>query len=714
MSASLFSSHWYRISQLKPRLREAVTVRRQHWRNQLWYLLTDETTGQQTRINTSAYQLIGRCDGKLTVQQVWDSLLLELEDNAPTQDEVLDLLAKLNQLELIQNEQETDIDSLFERRDQRKKQKVTSYLNPFMIKLPVGNPNTWLKKLDKLASFLFTPAIFFAWFLLIALAIFIAGSEWEAIISTANQYMFSSRYLVLSALCFPVIKTLHELGHGLAIRRWGGDVYEFGISFLVFVPAPYVDATAANAFTLKSQRMVVSAAGIMIETGIAALALFVWLNVQSGLIRDIAFVTMIIGTISTIIFNGNPLLRFDGYYVLSDFLDIPNLANRSQQFWQEMLSSFIVGHKKNAFDTARGEKKWLVIYAPLSFCYRIMIAIIITSWLGEKSFLLGLLTALYMAYTMLLRPIMHWTKQLIMAGESSQENSRIRLNLSILGIGFVVALFIVPLPYTTVAPAVTWLPEKAQIRPEENGFIKSLPIKNGQKVKTGDLIAMIDNPQLNKRKEKLLGVLEGLRADQFQLLINNPSESQNITEKILNAENELLHVNQQIKNLNIYAKMDGKLVMPKQEDILGSYVKRGQNMGFVFEKTQIKIKAAIPEKDAYFVRNMSKNIHIWLAEDPHTEYDVKMIMDTPSATNILPSEALSANAGGYYVTDNQDPKGTKLLEPVFLFDLTLLGSTMERVGGTAFVRFDHQATPLASQLYHRANQLFLGKFEPSS
>jgi putative peptide zinc metalloprotease protein len=141
MAVSLFSENWYRIAQLKPRLRDSVIVKRQHWRKELWYLLTDEMGGNQHRINTAAYQFIGRCNGELTVQQVWDAVLLDKKDDAPTQDEVIDLLAKVNQQELLQYEDVTDTEGLFKRRDNRAKQKRESYLNPFAIKLPLGDPD---------------------------------------------------------------------------------------------------------------------------------------------------------------------------------------------------------------------------------------------------------------------------------------------------------------------------------------------------------------------------------------------------------------------------------------------------------------------------------------------------------------------------------------------------------------------------------------------
>jgi len=128
------------------------------------------------------------------------------------------------------------------------------------------------------------------------------------------------------------VKALHELGHAYALKHWGGEVHELGLMFLVFLPVPYVDATGSASFGQKWQRALVGAAGIIVELLLSAIALFIWLNAEEGLVRAFAFNVMVIGGVSTVFFNGNPLLRFDGYYILSDLVEIPNLGDRSKRY----------------------------------------------------------------------------------------------------------------------------------------------------------------------------------------------------------------------------------------------------------------------------------------------------------------------------------------------------------------------------------------------
>ena len=126
-----------------------------------------------------------------------------------------------------------------------------------------------------------------------------------------------------------VIKTVHEFGHSFACRRFGGEVHTMGIMFLLFTPIPYMDATASWSFRSRWQRALVGAAGMIVEVFVASLATFVWASTAPGTIHSLAYNMMFVASVSTVLFNANPLLRFDGYYILSDLLDIPNLHQRS-------------------------------------------------------------------------------------------------------------------------------------------------------------------------------------------------------------------------------------------------------------------------------------------------------------------------------------------------------------------------------------------------
>jgi len=713
MTASLYSAHWYRVARLRPRLRPQVSVQRQQWRDQRWYLLTDAATGRQHRINDSAYEFIGRCDGRRTVHEVWDSLLEARGDDAPTQEDVLRLLGQLNELELLQSEQASDPRALKQRRDDRKKARRRQLLNPFSFQLPLADPTRWLTRLDPLARWLFRPAVFWLWLAVLLLAVLTAAMEWPALKAHAGQHLFSVGSLAMAWVLYPLMKALHETAHAMAVRRWGGEVHEFGLGIMFFVPAPYVDASAATAFPRRAQRVVVGAAGIMVELALAALGLALWMATQPGRIHDAAFLLMAIGVSSTLLFNGNPLLRFDAYHVMCDLLDLPNLAARSGAWWSQRLGRWLLGNRAELSASAAGERKWLMTYAPLSFAYRVVLSCVLVFWLGGQWLVLALLAALYVALTVVLRPLQAWARQAMQAAAPGSDLARVRLRLGLLVAGTAAALFLLPLPHSTVAPAVVWLPEQSQVRPEVDGFVAELPLADGARVKPGDLLLRLDNPELSASRDQVAGRLDGLQVEQYQTMLRNPNAAQNLLLDIERTRAELARIDERIARLQVRARVAGTLVMPKQGDLLGAYSRQGTVLGHVFAPEALRVRAAVPETDAHLVRSGPMRAEVRLVDAPGTILEATLTRDTPAATRQLPSAALADRGGGPFTTDPAEKDGLHILQPVFLLDLTLPGRTLERVGGRAWVRFDLGSEPLALQVYQRAAQLFLQRFNPA-
>ena len=181
------------------------------------------------------------------------------------------------------------------------------------------------------------------WLSVVAPATLIAGLYWGELSSDFSDRVLTAQGLVILALVYPFVKLAHELAHAYTTKAMGGEVHELGIMFIVFYPVPYVDASSAAVFSGKWQRVLVGAAGMAAEVFLAALAFYLWLTVEPGVIRACAYDLILIAGVSTLIVNGNPLLRFDGYYILSDLLEIPNLASRSTRYWAEAFDRRLFG-----------------------------------------------------------------------------------------------------------------------------------------------------------------------------------------------------------------------------------------------------------------------------------------------------------------------------------------------------------------------------------
>ena len=344
MSALLNNSLWYRVAKLRPMLRQYVDIHRHVYRGEVWYLIQDPASGRQHRFCSRAQAIIGRMDGTRTLQQIWDEIDTEKSGHDLSQDDMIGLLAQLHAADLLNVQIMPDTEELLRRGQASKSKRLKGrFTNPLSIRLPLLDPERFLKRTLPAVRWLLGPLGLIIWLGVVVGAVVMASMSWPELTSNVSDRILAPTNLFLIWLIYPFVKGLHELGHSYAAIRWGGEVHEMGIMLLVFTPVPYVDASCSSAFPDKKHRMLVAAAGIIVEILVAALAMFVWSAAEPGLVRAIAFNIMLIGAASTIIINGNPLLRYDGYYVLADLLEIPNLAARSKQFIGYLVRRYVFG-----------------------------------------------------------------------------------------------------------------------------------------------------------------------------------------------------------------------------------------------------------------------------------------------------------------------------------------------------------------------------------
>ena len=473
MAKTLFSASWYRVEQLSPRLRSHAQIHRQQFRGQLWYVLQDHASGRFHRFTPAAHLLISLMDGTRAVHQIWETAAGRLGDDLPTQDEVIGLLAQLHGADVLVSDVPPDVAELSQRSDKQRRGKLLqSIRNPLAVRFPLLDPDRFLTATMPVVRLLFSPVGFIAWLATVVVAVVLAGVHWAELTENITDRVLAADSLVRFALVYPLIKAVHELGHGYAVKRWGGEVHEMGILMLVLVPVPYVDASAASAFREKRRRALVGAGGIMVEMLIAAVALFVWLNAEPGAVRATAYSVMLVGGVSTLLFNGNPLLRFDGYYVLADLIEIPNLASQANRYLGTLAQRHLFGVRDiESPVTARGESGWFVFYGVTAFIYRLFIMVAIILFVATKFFVIGVLLALWAVIIMYGVPLAKLMAFLFRSPRLQRHRPRA---LAISGgavAAVVTALMLVPVPHGTVAEGIVWVPDHAMVHAGSAGLI---------------------------------------------------------------------------------------------------------------------------------------------------------------------------------------------------------------------------------------------------
>ena len=719
MTASLFSAEWYRVARLRPHLRAQVRVKRQHWRDQCWTLLTDEASGRQHRINEAAYQFIGRCDGQRTVHEVWNALLERDADAAPTQDEVLALLGQLGELELLQTEQAANAKVLMRRRSDRQRRRRRGFLNPFSFRLPIADPSAWLVKLDPLAQALFRPLTFWLWLTAMLLSAGLALVEWPALHAHGVQQFASAGNLAMAWLIYPLMKAVHELGHALAVRRWGGKVHEAGIGLLFLVPAPYVDASAATAFPRRSQRAIVGAAGVAVELSLAALGLLVWWLTQPGLVHNVAFAVMFIGTVSTVLFNGNPLMRFDGYYVFADWLEIPNLGQRSTSYVAYLVQRHAFGLRElHSPAASRGEARWLLAYGLGSVAYRTFISFSIILLVASKFFFAGVLLAIWGVAVMLLRPIAAGAWFVFASpGLAAQRRRAATVTLAAL-LAAGIFLFLVPAPQWSRAEGVVWVPERAQVRAEASCWLREVIAAPGAPVARDAPLIRCEDPELATNASVLEAQLVELRARDMAYFVDSRLHLDIVREEIAATEAKLVEARRKLAGLLLRSPVAGVFVIERPLDAPGRYVRRGELIAYVLEEGAATVRAVVEQDDVDLVRGATRAVAIKPADRVWETIAAKVGREVPGATDRLPSAALAVPGGGQFgvdprgLADSDAAERPKILTPVFQFDLDIApGVRLDALGMRVHVRFEHETAPIGVQAWRAVRRLLLRRFE---
>ena len=710
MNLPLVSSSWHRVAGLRASLVPGLRIVRQQVRGQAWHVLVEPGSGRQLRLNPAAYALVGRFDGRATLDELWQRQLAHRREDAPTQDEVLHLLAQLFRGGMIRFDAAPNLSLLFARRGEEGRQRRRGMMNPLMLRMPLLDPGPLLERLAPLAHWLFRPPAFFAWLATVLLALLAAGASFPELQADAKRLFASPANYFIAWLVYPVLKLLHELGHGLAVRRHGGEVRDLGVTVMFLTPAPYVDASAANAFACPRQRLVVSAAGIVVEIGLACLALGAWLALSPGVLRDTMLVVVLICSVSTLLFNANPLVRFDGYHMLCDALQLPNLALRSQAWWTRRWRQWNgAGTPAPAPLLAPGEAKWLALYAPASLAYRVLLLLGLVFWIGQQSWLLGWGAALAVL-AWLARQAWRWT-----AGDGSDALAR-RRALRVAGVlagGLAVLLLAVPAPHQVVARGIVWPPDKAQLRAGGDGFVEKLELPRGGTTEAGEVLLVLRDPVLNAARERIEAERSGLLAQQYRALLQEPARAADLALDLARNDAELARIDEQLSQLEVRAQLPGKVVWARPQDLPGSFARRGAMLGHVLTGGAAHVRVALLEEDWLRTRGRVRALEVRLADAPTQSHAGRFAEAAPGATLDLPAPALGDRFGGPVPVDPADANGVRTRVPVFLLDAEVPGLQASAIGGRAWVKLVLPPEPLGLQWLAQGRRLFLKQFSPT-
>ncbi len=713
MARSTFSQHWFRVSELKLRLRSHATIHRQSFRGETWYMLQDNQNGRYHRLSPSANHMLCLMDGRRTIAEIWTMTneWAGSERVPPTQDDVIRLLSQLHGADLLAGDRLPDVSELVHRADTKAWQTLMNKLkSPFAFRIPLWDPDRFLTATMGVFRPVFTIWGLVVWFSVVMVGGTIAILNWDPLTKDFVDQIFLTQNLFLLALLYPFIKIVHEFAHGYAVKNWGGEVHETGFMLLVLYPIPYVDASASTAFHRKWERALVGSAGILAELFIAGLAMIVWANVESGFIRAMAYNVALIGGVSSLLFNGNPLLRFDGYYVLADLIEIPNLGTRADKHFFYLVKRYLFGMTTETSPaTARGERSWFVFYSVTSFCYRLFVMLGIALFVAEQFSFIGIGLAIWTIAIFLLWPIAKGGRWLASSSELHGRRYRAMAVSGLLSLVIILVLFAAPVPFSTIVEGVVQVPEESILRSQASGTI--VMMTDAPDVKTNDVVMRLEDPELLAQRDLLRAEYRERRLKLERELLANQAGRNALVEQLRYAKESLRFVEEDVAGLVLMAPRAGSLLVPQYKYLPGEFVARGELIGFVVKPEDLMIRVAVPQDRVEFVRHQLQGVEVMMAHAIGKPFRAEIIRAAPKARKALPSRVLGTEGGGQIVMNPSAQDSAEALESHFYFDLTIPDEdVMPIVGQRAYVRFDHGSEPVIYRIAYEIRQLFLRKF----
>lgn len=709
MNAALLSGHWFRIAELKPALRPQVRIHRHVYRGAVWYILHDLVSGETFRFNPAAYALVRELDGKRSMQAIWDALVARRLDTTPTQTEIVQVLGQLNAADLLRIDSSPDVAELLTRGEKRRRRQLLArFLNPLSLRIPLWDPERFLD----LAVAWIRPVPAWLWMLLwIACAVpavMLAASHWPELTRDFGEQLLASSNLLVLALVFPLLKAAHELAHGFAVKRGGGEVHEMGLMFLVFYPVPYVDASAAHAFPGKWRRAWVAAAGMAAELWLAMFGLFAWLLLDPGLPRAIAYNVAVLGSVTTLLFNANPLLRYDGYYILSDLVEIPNLGPRANRYWGYLASRYLFGVRPpQPFAATRSERRWFFWYAPAAFGYRLVVTLGIAWFVGRQYFALGVLLAAWSLATGLVLPIAKALAALFTDPRFLARAGRVWAVL-FLGLGSTMALlFVLPLPHHTRVEGVVWLPEEALVRAGADGFVQEVRAP-GTAVAPGDVVLVAGNSSLAAKVLQQQGRVDEMQARVDAVWGSRPAEANQLLQTLAQEEAQLDRLADELALLQARAGTGGALLVERPQDLLGRFVRRGEVVAHVVGQHPPLVRLVVSQAEVPFVQGDVMSVEVRLPQDLAQPIPATLRRSVPKAARELPSAALGQAGGGRVVVDPRDEKQATAMENLFEFEVALPADLrVAHLGSRAYVTLEHTPEAIGWRWWRAGRRAFL-------
>ncbi|MBN2211596.1 MAG: HlyD family efflux transporter periplasmic adaptor subunit [Sedimentisphaerales bacterium] len=579
-----------------PRLRAELTATSQMYDGQPYWVVKDPMCLRYFRFNREEYFILEQLRRGTTVEQLKQAHRREFKTDALNNQDIGLFIQALSTKNLLSSEHPRRDQLLYDAATQRRRFAWLGRLSNFMfIKIPLVDPDRFFNRIIPRMRFIWSRGFLLFYLLLLATAMILIARRWNEFTAMFGSHLFTIRNLPMLLVTFWLVKAIHELGHGLTCKYYGGEVHDMGFLLLVFNPMLYCNITDSWTFIHKWRRLLVGAGGILAELLIAALAAVVWYFTDlPGFVHSWMFNVVIICSISTIMFNANPLLKFDGYYILMDMIEVPNLRQRASKLMNRLFIRGVLGGDTPEAPEEHRFRYLFPMYAVCSMVYRwfIIFSLSYVAYRFMKQFgmeVFGRLLMVISIATMLIFPLTKTTVMLVRRRHSlGVSHARLMVLLAALA-AFVGGALFLPMEQTVtlnfiLEPAqVQWVRTEVpgQFHWQASSSVAS-PGLEGKTLKAADTrtqpVAQLENQELQLQRIQLAAEMDIQRmAHDYYKGMGLTGTVHQLEERLKALKAEAKHLDDQLTQLNIKPPFTGQVLSSDRQmaQLEGAYLQRG-------------------------------------------------------------------------------------------------------------------------------------------
>ncbi|MCA9232968.1 MAG: biotin/lipoyl-binding protein [Planctomycetales bacterium] len=580
----------------------------------------------------------------------------------------------------------------------------------FFWKVPLCNPDQWLIGLNQRCGWLFGPLAMLISPMVLLVGIIATTGRWSEFLSGYENLQSSWRWIWI-AFSWIVLKLLHEIAHGATCRRYGGEVKEAGMAMILLMPIAFVNVNSSWRFPSRWHRLHVTLAGVTIELLVAGVALLAWNQLQSMPLKQAAADVVLMASISSLLFNLNPLLKFDGYFALADLTGVDNLSNHGQLYARYFGGRYLLGLDMRPPQLPGKRPWWIKCYGCSAAVYRVFT---VTGLLAAAAAIFhgaGLVIAAAGAVAFVLKPLMVLVRYL--AGvwrEGELSLIRLALRTSLLSLLLIGPLWLIPGSGSWTSPGIVQYSPPAVLRARSAGFVEQVHVVDGQFVSAGAAIVTLRNDELHlellrQTKEIALVDQEILSA---QWLGKSTELADAITRK--NAlQEQLEQLQDEVDHLTLRASVDGRVISRRLDLIRETYVDAGEELAVIGNEDSKRVKVSISQteaRDAEFWQGKPLRIIV----NGHAALASRLTRLETRADTTPPDDSLLAIHGGSLASLLESEDRLVLCEPRVngIIELTPAQSRQLRCGQRAFVHIESAKQSIGQKFFMQVmHRLFL-------